>query len=171
MSRRIHSRTLCSSATTARCAGLFRASSSLRRRTRHLRRAGGGSEHGPAIARRIVLGLPTRFTRWGLRSDQGCDREREIAHTRVAVERRAATERRDGREPVVIAEADGDERSAAFTDLYRIAADNAAIAGALLRIDGPSAPTDRRRRSEGLSALAAGRSECRDAGGVRRGGA
>jgi hypothetical protein len=65
------------------------------------------------------------------------DRERQIARTRVAVERRAADERRDRREPVVIAEAEGDERSAAFTDLYRLAADNAAIARALLRIDGP----------------------------------
>ena len=56
---------------------------------------------------------------------------------------------REGREPVVIAEADGDERSPAFTDIYRIAADNAAIARALLRIEGPSAPTEcRRRRGE-----------------------
>jgi hypothetical protein len=67
------------------------------------------------------------------------DREREIARTRVAVERRtiAVGGERVGREPLVIAEADGDERSAAFTDLYRIASDNAAIARALLRIDGP----------------------------------
>jgi hypothetical protein len=65
------------------------------------------------------------------------DRERPIARTRVSVERRAVTEHREVRDPVVIAEAEGDERSAAFTDLYRIAADNAAIARALLRIDGP----------------------------------
>lgn len=65
------------------------------------------------------------------------DRERSIARTRVSVERRAVTQHREAREPVVIAEADGDERSAAFTDLYRIAADNAAIARALLQIDGP----------------------------------
>ena len=65
------------------------------------------------------------------------DRARDTTRTRVAVERRAADERREGREPVVIAEADGDERSPAFTDLYRIAADNAAIARALLRIEGP----------------------------------
>ena len=65
------------------------------------------------------------------------DRARDTARTRVAVERRAADEGRESRGPVVIAEADGDERSAAFTDLYRIAADNAAIARALLRIEGP----------------------------------
>ena len=41
----------------------------------------------------------------------------------------------------MIAEADGDDRSPAFADLYRIAADNAAIARALLRIEGPSEPT------------------------------
>jgi hypothetical protein len=37
---------------------------------------------------------------------------------------------------VIIAEADGDERSASFIDLFRIAADNAAIARALLRLEG-----------------------------------
>lgn len=65
------------------------------------------------------------------------DRARATTRTRVAVERRATAERREGREPVVIAEADGDERSEAFADLYRIAADNAAIARALLQIEGP----------------------------------
>ena len=49
-----------------------------------------------------------------------------------------ATERRDGHEPVVIAEADGDERSPAFTDLYRIAADNAAIARRCSRSTDPA---------------------------------
>ena len=65
------------------------------------------------------------------------DRACAIARTRVSVERRAAADR-EVRPPVVIAEADGDERSPAFTDLYRIAADNAAIARALLRIVGPA---------------------------------
>ena len=65
-------------------------------------------------------------------------RERELARTRVSVERRSKDERRDGHRPVVIAEADGDERSAGFADLYRIAADNAAIARAILELEGPA---------------------------------
>lgn len=67
--------------------------------------------------------------------------ERELARTRVSVERRAKHERRDGHRPVVIAEADGDEHSAAFAELYRIAADNAAIARAMLVLEGPQ-PAD-----------------------------
>jgi hypothetical protein len=65
------------------------------------------------------------------------ERERELARTRVCVERRSRESRRDGHSPVVIAEADGDDRSPAFGDLYRLAADNAAIARALLEIEGP----------------------------------
>jgi hypothetical protein len=64
-------------------------------------------------------------------------REPELARTRVSVERRSKDERRDGHRPVVIAELDGDERSPGFVELYRIAADNAAIARALLKIEGP----------------------------------
>jgi hypothetical protein len=64
------------------------------------------------------------------------ERAAQLARTRVSVERRAEDERRDGHRPIVIAEADGDERSAAFGELYRIAADNAAIARALLKIQG-----------------------------------
>ena len=64
-------------------------------------------------------------------------REEERVHTRVSVERRAKHERRPGHEPVVIAEAAGDHRSPAFNDLYRMATDNAAIARALLQIEGP----------------------------------
>jgi len=63
-------------------------------------------------------------------------REREMTRTRVSVERRAVDARRRGHTPVVIAEADGDERSPTFIDLFRIAADNAAIARALLRLQG-----------------------------------
>jgi hypothetical protein len=59
-------------------------------------------------------------------------REAPLARTRVSVERRAIADRREGHQPIVIAEADGDERSPSFTDLYRIAADNAAIARALM---------------------------------------
>lgn len=63
-------------------------------------------------------------------------RERDTPRTRVAVERRAVDARRSGHPPVVIAEAEGDERSPSFIDLFRIAADNAAIARALLRLEG-----------------------------------
>ena len=65
------------------------------------------------------------------------DGERGLARSRVSVERRAREARREGNSPVVIAEVDGDDRSAAFGDLYRLAADNAAIARALLEIQGP----------------------------------
>ena len=65
------------------------------------------------------------------------ERRREFSRTRVCVERRAREARRAGHVPVVIAEADGDDRSPAFGELYRIAADNAAIARALLEIEGP----------------------------------
>jgi len=64
-------------------------------------------------------------------------REPELARTCVSVERRSKDERRDGHRPVVIAELDGDERSPGFVELYRIAADNAAIARALLQLEGP----------------------------------
>jgi hypothetical protein len=56
--------------------------------------------------------------------------------TRVWVERRALSQRRNGHNPVIIAEVDGDERSSAFADLYRMACDNAAIARELLRVEG-----------------------------------
>jgi len=65
-------------------------------------------------------------------------REREVARTRVSVERRAKHERRPGHKPVVIAQADGDEHSPAFAELYRMATDNAAIARAILELDGPA---------------------------------
>jgi len=64
-------------------------------------------------------------------------REREVPKSCVSVERRAKHERRGGHNPVVIAEADGDERSPGFAELYRLATDNAAIARALLHIEGP----------------------------------
>jgi hypothetical protein len=64
-------------------------------------------------------------------------RERELARTRVLVERRAKHERRDGHRPVCIAEVEGDDRSPGFAELYRLAADNAAIARELMRIEGP----------------------------------
>jgi hypothetical protein len=64
-------------------------------------------------------------------------REREVIRTRVSVERRAVDERQDGLDPVVIAEVEGDEHSESFTGMYRIAADNAAIARAILKLQGP----------------------------------
>lgn len=60
------------------------------------------------------------------------ERAASLTRTRVSVERRAILDRREGHKPIVIAEADGDERSPSFIDLYRIAADNAAIARALM---------------------------------------
>lgn len=62
------------------------------------------------------------------------ERELPLVRTRVSVERRAIP-RREGHKPIVIAEADGDERSPSFNELYRIAADNAAIARALIAMD------------------------------------
>jgi hypothetical protein len=64
-------------------------------------------------------------------------REKELPRTCVSVERRAKHERRPGHRPVVIAQADGDERSPAFADLYRMATDNAAIARKMLELEGP----------------------------------
>jgi hypothetical protein len=64
-------------------------------------------------------------------------REAKLPRTCVFVERRAKHERRPGHQPVIIAEADGDERSPAFGDLYRMATDNAAIARRMLEIEGP----------------------------------
>jgi hypothetical protein len=61
-----------------------------------------------------------------------------VVRTRVWVERRGAAERRAGHTPLVIAEIDGDERSPQFGDVYRIATDNAAIARALLQVEGPA---------------------------------
>jgi hypothetical protein len=60
--------------------------------------------------------------------------EREIPRSRVYLERRGRLDRRPGHSPIVLAEADGDEHSPGFTELYQIAADNAAIARALLRL-------------------------------------
>ena len=64
-------------------------------------------------------------------------RSASAATTRVSVERRAAHERRDSHRPVIIAEAEGDDRSPAFAELFRLAADNAAIARVLLEKEGP----------------------------------
>jgi hypothetical protein len=51
----------------------------------------------------------------------------------VRVERRADHDRREGHQPPVIAEAEGDTSHTVFGELYRIACDNAAVARGLLR--------------------------------------
>ena len=65
----------------------------------------------------------------------GSSREREVPCSRVWVERRASLERQVNHPPVVIAEAECDEESPAFAELYQIAADNAAIARRLLAME------------------------------------
>ena len=51
---------------------------------------------------------------------------------RVSVERRADEERRSGHHPPIVAEFTGDHRSPEVGELYRMAADNAALARALI---------------------------------------
>jgi hypothetical protein len=65
------------------------------------------------------------------------DVNRKARRSSVSVERRAKEERRPGHQPVVIAEVEGDVRSAAVGDLDRMAADHAAIARRMLEIEGP----------------------------------
>jgi len=57
--------------------------------------------------------------------------DREVARTCVWVERRTP----DGRQAdaPLIASVDGDELSPGFTDMYRLAADNAAVARGLMQ--------------------------------------
>ena len=52
---------------------------------------------------------------------------------RVSVERRTDPERRMGHPAPVIAEASGANRTDVFNELYRIAADNVAVASGILR--------------------------------------
>ncbi|GAC1318588.1 MAG: hypothetical protein NVSMB22_00600 [Chloroflexota bacterium] len=52
---------------------------------------------------------------------------------RISVERRADPSRRLGHSPPVIAELQGDSRADVFEELYRIAADNVAVARGILR--------------------------------------
>lgn len=58
--------------------------------------------------------------------------DRSVPRTCVWVERRTGNERDADHEPPIIASVEGDERSAAFTDMYRLAADNAAVARGLM---------------------------------------
>jgi hypothetical protein len=62
--------------------------------------------------------------------------EVERSRVRLYVERRASEERRSGHVPPVVAEFAGDERAPEVGELYRMAADNAALARALLKWQG-----------------------------------
>ena len=68
--------------------------------------------------------------------------EAESAHAsassriRVSVERRAEGERRSGHHPPIVAEFTGDDRAPEVGELYRMAADNAALARALIEWQG-----------------------------------
>ena len=55
---------------------------------------------------------------------------------RVSVERRAEGERRSGHHPPIVAEFTGDHRAPEVGELYRMAADNAALARALIEWQG-----------------------------------
>lgn len=55
---------------------------------------------------------------------------------RVSVERRADEQRRSGHHPPVVAEFTGDDRAPEVGELYRMAADNAALARALIEWQG-----------------------------------
>ena len=63
-------------------------------------------------------------------ADEGDEVER--SRVRVYVERRASEERRSGHVPPIVAEFAGDDRAPEVGELYRMAADNAALARALL---------------------------------------
>ena len=59
---------------------------------------------------------------------------------RVSVERRADEERRSGHHPPIVAEFTGDQRAPEVGELYRMAADNAALARALIEWQGRRQP-------------------------------
>lgn len=59
---------------------------------------------------------------------------------RISVERRASEERRTGHTPPVVAEFTGDQSAPEVGELYRMAADNAALARALLEWQGRRQP-------------------------------
>src|ERR1700750_1619343 len=62
--------------------------------------------------------------------------ERTGSRVRVYVERRAEEERRAGHQPPVVAEFTGNARAPEVGELYRMAADNAALARALIEWQG-----------------------------------
>jgi hypothetical protein len=75
-----------------------------------------------------------------LQDDRDTHHSVERSRIRVYVERRAEDERRVGHHPPVVAEFAGDEAAPEVGELYRMAADNAALARALIEWQG------RRRR-------------------------
>ena len=62
--------------------------------------------------------------------------ESEAGRIRVSVERRAEETRRSGHHPPIVAEFTGDHRAPEVGELYRMAADNAALARALMEWQG-----------------------------------
>jgi len=60
----------------------------------------------------------------------------EAGRIRVSVERRADEQRRSGHHPPIVAEFTGDHRAPEVAELYRMAADNAALARALIEWQG-----------------------------------
>ena len=63
---------------------------------------------------------------------EGASGGRESSRIRMYVERRASEDRRIGHEPPVLAEYEGDDFEPTLGELYRMAADNVALARALL---------------------------------------
>lgn len=69
----------------------------------------------------------------GESDDEPRPAETEQRRIRVSVERRASEDRRTGHAPPIVAEFAGDDRAPEVGELYRMAADNAALARALLQ--------------------------------------
>jgi len=71
-------------------------------------------------------------------------RTSESGRIRVSVERRGDEKRRSGHHPPIVAEFTGDHRAPEVGELYRLAADNAALARALIEWQGrrPARTTD-----------------------------
>ena len=68
--------------------------------------------------------------------DDGTSEPTDPGRIRVFVERRASEERRAGHHPPMVAEFAGDHGAPEVGELYRMAADNAALARALLEWQG-----------------------------------
>ena len=67
--------------------------------------------------------------------------DRAVARTCVWLERRANDERNaEYKDAPLIAAAEGDESSAGFTEMYRLAADNAAVARGLMQWRAKNSP-------------------------------
>ena len=66
-------------------------------------------------------------------------RAQASGRVRVSVERRGDEKRRSGHHPPVVAEFTGDHRAPEVGELYRLAADNAALARALIEWQGRQA--------------------------------